>query len=744
MNVRALLAAVLATVLMASWAAGDWNSGDPYKWLQDPDLTTMGMDVNATAGETGDPLYRYIVADDFLCTVTGPITDIHVWGSWKHDHYPFWTDPGAATFMISIHADIPASESPTGYSMPGQVLWTRTFGPGDFITRQWASNLQEWWFGGMEPPEFPGDTCCWQYNFFIPPAEAFYQQGTTTGPVVYWLALHVLPEDPDPDVRFGWKTTQTHWNDAAVWRFQTDPAAEPWRQLRYPFPHPYEGQQIDLAFVITGPSEPTGTDWGDAPDPTYPTLSGASNGASHTIVPGVCLGQLIDSEANGQPDPNALGDDLAGVDDEDGIVFLTPLVPGAAAQVQVQASVQGYVSAWIDFNGDGYWWLAASDQVLSDASVPAGITVLPINVPATATPGIQTFARFRFTTQALALSPGGPAPDGEVEDYLVSIEHGPSDSKWIQYPDLRQFGVDVNASQGLVLADDFLCSEPGRLTEFRIWGSWLGDQLPFDDETAVQFTLSIHADIPASESPTGYSMPGELLWEHSFGPSGPFRFLVQQWFAAPEGWYDPSPGTYAFPADWTCWLYTFRMPWSQAFHQVGTPEHPIVYWLDVHAFPDDPGTWFGWKASVDHWNDDAVWASMPNPMWSELRYPPGHPLAGESMDLAFAVLSEYGTEVPEQMFPQRFGLRQNTPNPFNPVTSIGYDVPAGGGKVTIEVFDVAGRLVRTLVDGFVGEGVRGTVWDGRDAEGVEVSSGVYFCKMTAPGLEQTVKMTLLK
>jgi hypothetical protein len=744
MRVKVLLVALLTLTAMATSARGDWNTGDPYKWLQPPDLSTTGMDVNATAGQAGNPLY--VLADDFLCTVTSPITDIHVWGSWRYDYPPFGFDPGAVTFMISIHEDIPAEESPTGYSMPGEVLWMREFGPGDFVVRQWASNLQEWWWGGMEPPVFPGDSICWQYNFFIPIADAFVQQGTTTSPVVYWLSLHARPEDPDPDVAFGWKTSSTHWNDAAVWRLLDEPATEPWRELRYPFPHPLQGQQIDLAFVIT---EPVGTDWGDAADPPYPTLSGASNGANHTIASGVYLGQTVDSEGDGQPDPNALGDDLAGADDEDGIVFLSPLIPGSPAQLQVQASAAGYLSGWIDFNRDGYWLSSQGDWVLTSQYVPAGTSVLGIAVPVTAMPGIRTFARFRFTTQAWTALPSGPAPDGEVEDYTVFIEHGPTDSKWIQYPDLEQSGMDVHASFDRVLADDFLCTEPGRLTRFRVWGSWLGDRLPFDDETAVLFKLSLHADIPAEESPTGYSMPGELLWERMFGPSGPSGFTVQQWFQTPEGWYDSLTGLYQFPADWTCWLYTFRVVPSQAFHQVGTPEHPVVYWLDVEAFPDDVEAVFGWKTSLDHWNDDAVWATPLNHMWYELRYPLGHPFEGQSIDMAFAVESEYGTGVPgggepEQVVPERFGLRQNVPNPFNPVTTIGYDVPAGGGRVTIEVFDVNGRLVRTLVDGVVGEGVRSVVWDGRDAEGKEVGSGVYFCRMKAEGLEQTVKMTLLK
>lgn len=737
MRASVLLVAFLVASMAAPPARADWNTGDPYKWVQYPDLSTTGMDVNATAGQAGPP--RYILADDFLCTVTSPITDIHVWGSWRYDYPPYGFDPGAVTFMISILSDIPAEESPTGYSMPGQVLWMREFGPGDFVVREWASNLQEWWWGGMEPPVFPGDSVCWQYNFFIPMADAFIQQGTPANAVVYWLALHARPEDPNPDTRFGWKTSSTHWNDDAVWKLLDEPSML-WQQLRYPFPHPLEGQQIDLAFVIT---EPSGTDWGDAPDPPYPTQAGASNGANHTIASGVYLGQTVDSEGNGQPDPNALGDDLTGADDEDGIVFLSPLTPGLAAQVQVQASAPGYLSGWIDFNGDGYWLSSQGDWVLTSQYVPAGTSVVSIPVPSAATPGIQTFARFRFTSQAWTPSPSGPAPDGEVEDYLVLIEG--QEWKWIQTPDLGETGIDVNASQPFVLADDYLCESPGRITEIHIWGSWLNDYPPFGVAPAIPtFTLSIHADIPADTLAGTPSRPGEVLWTHMFG-GGTYSASVWE-DQIVEGWMTP-PDQYSFPADWTCWLYTFSIPPEEAFHQVGMPGAGVVYWLDVQVMPIDSNARFGWKTSLDHWNDDAVWGQGGEPYpgpWAELRYPPQHQMSPRSIDLAFGLRSTHGTNVPGGDGPQPHRLLQSIPNPFNPMTTINYGVPTGGCHVAVDVYDVNGRHVRTLVDGFEDEGARSIVWDGTNDSGAAVPTGVYFCRTTAGGAHQTAKMTLLK
>ncbi|SYZ74783.1 exported hypothetical protein [Candidatus Zixiibacteriota bacterium] len=90
-----------------------------------------------------------------------------------------------------------------------------------------------------------------------------------------------------------------------------------------------------------------------------------------------------------------------------------------------------------------------------------------------------------------------------------------------------------------------------------------------------------------------------------------------------------------------------------------------------------------------------------------------------------------------------FGLAQNRPNPFNPVTTIRYAVPAPG-HVSLEVFDLLGRKVRTLVDDMKSAGIYRIEWDGRDEGNQPVSSGVYFYKLRAGSVIQTRKMLLLK
>jgi hypothetical protein len=90
-------------------------------------------------------------------------------------------------------------------------------------------------------------------------------------------------------------------------------------------------------------------------------------------------------------------------------------------------------------------------------------------------------------------------------------------------------------------------------------------------------------------------------------------------------------------------------------------------------------------------------------------------------------------------------LEQNVPNPFNPTTSIVFYVPDGRPvDVALEVFDVRGRRVATILRQRLKPGRYRVEWDGRDDRGEPVSSGVYFYRLRMPGFSQTRKMTLLK
>ncbi|MBN2104257.1 cadherin-like domain-containing protein [bacterium] len=177
------------------------------------------------------------------------------------------------------------------------------------------------------------------------------------------------------------------------------------------------GENIVITFK-NEKSDEEGFDFGDAPDPSYPTLL-ASNGARHIIDPNLYLGSDIDSEPDGLPASDAKGDDQHGSNDEDGVIMPSIVTPGQTVSLKVIASASGYLAGWMDFNINGNWQ-DQNERIITISSVTAGVNHLSFQVPANAAIG-QTYARFRFTSSH-HISVDGELPDGEVEDYAVGIQ----------------------------------------------------------------------------------------------------------------------------------------------------------------------------------------------------------------------------------------------------------------------------------------------------------------------------------
>jgi len=97
----------------------------------------------------------------------------------------------------------------------------------------------------------------------------------------------------------------------------------------------------------------------------------------------------------------------------------------------------------------------------------------------------------------------------------------------------------------------------------------------------------------------------------------------------------------------------------------------------------------------------------------------------------------------EILFPTDFKLRQNYPNPFNAATLIQYTLPRVS-QVRIQIYNLLGRKIRLLLDEKQEAGFREIRWDGTDDNGVEVGSGIYFCRIQAGDFSCCRKMTLLK
>ncbi|HKK76036.1 MAG TPA: GEVED domain-containing protein, partial [Saprospiraceae bacterium] len=214
----------------------------------------------------------------------------------------------------------------------------------------------------------------------------------------------------------------------------------------------FPDDQVDETYDFTF----NGIDYGDLPD-SYSTLD-ASNGPKHTIQPGKYLGSCVDGERDGQPEPLAglfeegddgnAGDYQQGTceepgDDEDGISFPTPFIPGYEACVEVTYTAEDvgdflvrddvFLSAWVDFNGNG---LFDTDERL-EFLTQDGVDITPsVNVPLAKGTNITTrlcfivpsdavyqddLIRLRFRlnceTDPDNVTPEGLLVGGEVEDY---------------------------------------------------------------------------------------------------------------------------------------------------------------------------------------------------------------------------------------------------------------------------------------------------------------------------------------
>ncbi len=245
---------ITLSVAFSAWlvitipASAHWDTTQPAKWVQMPDETSNGMDVAFHS-----PNQQVFLGDDFECTQTGLITDIHIWGSWLHDETPWDNLP----LRLSIWSDKPAT--PYEPSQPADLLWDVMVTDPHAVKTAWRhwKNVPdgEGWYDPVMNQYIPNaDFNIWQYNFIINPDIAFRQEGNPDRPLIYWLVIDI---PVDMYVPFGWKTRtldEEQFNDDAVWGFLGADGTFQWTDMHYPRTHPNEdlwGKSFDLAFVIT-------------------------------------------------------------------------------------------------------------------------------------------------------------------------------------------------------------------------------------------------------------------------------------------------------------------------------------------------------------------------------------------------------------------------------------------------------------------------------------------------------------
>jgi hypothetical protein len=225
-------ATIAALMLLAAPALADWYAGDSYKMHFPQPPNPNGWDVEISSWDN-----QHECADDWRCTSTGTVDDIHFWYSVNHD---------AQTEIESVVISIYPDDQTGPFSKPcHDASWTRTFDESQFsVVHNYGSGLQ-----GFADPQQP-DT--WttgvdnhiaynQINIENILSPFFQVEGNT-----YWLGIHVYWNGTQEPV--GWKTSTNHYQDYAVYRTGTN---GPWAPLVPGIAGQSPPYPLDFAFVIT-------------------------------------------------------------------------------------------------------------------------------------------------------------------------------------------------------------------------------------------------------------------------------------------------------------------------------------------------------------------------------------------------------------------------------------------------------------------------------------------------------------
>jgi hypothetical protein len=214
-------------------AVADWSVGDGHKmhFPQLPDPNGWDIDFG----------YWYL-ADDWRCSETGPVGDIHFWISWWEDNVQ-----DISWIQVEIWSNNP--QGPGGYSQPLDKKWEHKFYPAEFIIAGPWDGVQGWmlpWYEAWPDNHFT------YYQINIPDIDEPFDQNEGE---IYWLVIQMSFAE---ELVVGWKNTNDYFMDHAVWSEDPDIG---W----------YIIDGIDFAFVITGEDSVPDLDcdgdisWSDVP-----------------------------------------------------------------------------------------------------------------------------------------------------------------------------------------------------------------------------------------------------------------------------------------------------------------------------------------------------------------------------------------------------------------------------------------------------------------------------------------------
>ncbi|UCF05338.1 MAG: T9SS type A sorting domain-containing protein, partial [bacterium] len=294
-------------------------------------------------------------------------------------------------------------------------------------------------------------------------------------------------------------------------------------------------------------------------------------------------------------------------------------------------------------------------------------------------------------------------PDGK--SVKLSTRNGDEGSCCIRYNDMYYF---LNSEQSLAappgLWADIGTVSAAQQAQYIALSPTLGDSISEPPLWSVYY-ISAHSTTPAvyfdSPPDSGYSVD-------NIAPGVPLGFAVA---------YNTGSGN--------------QLTWDPS------PEPDFQYYRiyrgDSEDFIPAPGNLVH-ETATEGWSDPEYDGWDVHYKITALDY------VGNESDAA-SPESTTGDDVP--LIPKAFALYQNVPNPFNPTTTIRFDLPRAV-HVKLSIYNVKGELIATLVDQHMTEGRKEVSWTAKDNRGRAVSSGIYFYRLVAGDFVQTKKMVLLR
>lgn len=682
------------------------NDTNTVKYLQPPQPIN-GFDVwNSSAFPPNATDGPWVLADDFICTNTGPITDIHLWGSWLNNQ----AATNSITFWIALFDDVPGG--PAAPSHPGNFLWSQCFSPGQYAETFYGPSDETFIDPGASVTLGP-DTQIWYYCFY--PTNPPIQLGTTSNPKVYWLAVFAQQPAGTAGSYFGWKTTTNLQHDVSVhalWQQGFCPTNIAGTGLAWTPNISPQGVPVDLSFMLTTHTNPCtgptiyctnmvvecGTSWTPiapgvsdpccTPPPSPVLVSSVTN--TTTVCPTYVtnIWKVTDCQ-----NLTATCEQTITIQDTTPPFFTlcptnftvpcgtswnfgTPIAQDACCLqgVSVLSTVTNnpgcplvVTRTWVaqdccgltntctqtvtvqDTNGPVI--TCATNKTVINGSAwtfdpptaidPCAGTTLPVTVVSTTTNGTSPCSEiFIRTWQAVDGCNKTNFCSQTVTNRCLPVACVESDKeKYVQAPNIFG-GFDVWNTPD-VLADDFICTNRGPISDIHLWGSWLSDQ---SLTNSITFWLGIYDDVPAATNGTIItpSHPGtNLMWQQWFAPG---QYAETIWTAnAQEQFLDPGASN-VIGSDSVVWYYCFYP--TNAFEQLGTPTNHITYWLAAYAqLPLGIAQHYGWKTTTNVLHDTSVhapWPGVPpigNPGWTPTAERPATGGPAVPLDLSFKITS---------------------------------------------------------------------------------------------------------